>query len=93
MKLALLALFASHGVSFVYNCFYKGEYARARLDKLMGSPYTRVDIMHVAIIVGGFVSVGLGLPVRLLFALVVLKTIIDVKMHLREHRILKVSSK
>ena len=93
MKVALLALFASHGVSFVYNYFYRGEYARVRLDKLMGSPYTRVVIMHIAIIAGGFISIVLDSPAGLLFVLVVLKTIIDVKMHLHEHRVKKVSTK
>ena len=87
MKLALLALFASHGVSFVYNYLYKGEYARTKADKLMGAPYARVVVMHVAIIVGGFLTMAAGSPAALLFVLVALKTILDVKLHLREHRV------
>ena len=42
--------------------------------------------MHVAIIAGGFLTMVFGSPAALLFVLVVLKTIIDVELHLREHR-------
>jgi len=86
MKYAILALFASHGVSFVYNYLLKGEYARAEVGKLMGAPYARVVVMHIAIIAGAFLSLALGKNVALLIVLVVLKTIMDVKLHQREHR-------
>ena len=86
MRLALLALFISHGVSFVYNYLIKGEYARTDLGRLMGAPYARVVVMHVAIIAGGFPLMVFGSPAALLFVLVVLKTIIDVELHLREHK-------
>jgi hypothetical protein len=85
MRLAVLALFASHGISFVYNYLIKGEYARTNLGKLMAAPYGRVVVMHVAIIAGGFVLVALKSPVALLLVLVVLKTFLDVKLHLYEH--------
>ena len=52
----------------------------------MGAPYARVVVMHVAIIAGGFLTMVFGSPAALLFVLVVLKTIIDVELHLREHR-------
>ena len=52
----------------------------------MGAPYARVVVMHVAIIAGGFLSMVFGSPAALLFVLVVLKTIIDVELHLREHK-------
>jgi hypothetical protein len=86
MKLALLALFGSHGISFVYNYLVRGEYARANVGKLMGAPYARVVVMHVAIISGGFATMALGSPVGLLIVLIVLKTVVDVKLHLYEHR-------
>jgi len=86
MKLALLTLFVSHGVSFVYNYLIKGEYARTDPGKLMVAPYARVVVMHVAIIAGGFLTMAFGSPAALLFVLVVLKTIIDVELHLREHK-------
>ena len=87
MKLALLALFVSHGVSFVYNYLLKGEYAKTKPDKLMGQPYGRIVVMHIAILGGGFLTMSLGSPLGLLLVLVVLKTVLDVKLHLREHKL------
>ena len=86
MRLALLALCLSHGVSFVHNYLLKGEYAKASLPKLMASPYGRIVVMHVAIIAGGFLTMALGSPLGVLVVLVVLETAIDVKLHLWEHK-------
>jgi len=86
MKFAVLALFASHGISFVYNYLVKGEYATTNLGKLMAAPYGRVVVMHIAIIAGGFLLVALKSPIALLLVLVVLKTFLDIKLHLYEHR-------
>ena len=86
MKYALAALFVSHGISFVYNYLYHGEYRATRLNTLMGQPYARVVVLHIAIIAGAFVSGAMGSPVGVLVMLVVIKTIIDIKLHLRQHR-------
>lgn len=86
VKLVVLALFLSHGVSFVQNYLLKGEYKTARPDKLMGSPYGRVFVMHIAIIAGGFLTMAVGSPVLLLIVLVILKTVLDVNLHNREHK-------
>ncbi len=86
VRLGVLSLFASHGVSFVYNYFIKGEYAHAKPQKLMGQPYARVVVMHITILAGGFLLMALGSPIALLLVLIVLKTAIDVKFHLREHK-------
>ena len=85
MKYALTGLFVSHGVSFVDNFLLKREFASARPDKLMASPYPRIGVMHLTIIVGAFFSFALGSPVALLVILIVLKTALDAKLHLREH--------
>jgi Family of unknown function (DUF6498) len=86
VRIAVLALFVSHGVSFVQNYLLKGEYATAKLNELMGSPYGRVVVMHVAILAGGFFVMAIGSPVALLVVLVALKTILDVNLHHREHK-------
>ena len=86
VRLAFLTLFISHGVSFVYNYFLKGEYARTNPRDLMGQPYVRVFVMHITILGGGFLSMILGSPAALLLVLVLLKTAIDVKFHLLEHK-------
>jgi hypothetical protein len=86
VRLSVLALFASHGVSFVYNYFIKGEYASARPGKLIASPYGRVVVMHIAILAGGFFVMTIGSPAALLAVLVALKTVLDVSLHNRSHR-------
>jgi hypothetical protein len=86
VRLAVLALFVSHGVSFVQNYLLKGEYATAKPDKLMGNPYGRVVVMHIAILAGGFLTMAVGSPAPLLVVLVGLKTILDVNLHNREHK-------
>jgi len=87
---AFAGLFVSHGVSFVYNFLIKGEYARTNASNLMGSPYARIVIMHIAILAGGFASQAIGSPIFVLIILIALKTIIDIKLHQREHKKLKV---
>jgi purine-cytosine permease-like protein len=86
VRLAVLALFVSHGVSFVHNYLLKGEYTSAKLNKLMGGPYGRVVVMHIAILVGGFLTMVAGSPTPLLVVLIGLKTILDVNLHNREHK-------
>ncbi len=82
----IAAMFVSHGISFVYNYLYKGEYARISGEKLMMQPYARVVVMHIAIIFGGFLTMAFGSPVGLLLMLVIIKTLIDVALHKRQHR-------
>ncbi|MHC4758884.1 MAG: DUF6498-containing protein [Planctomycetota bacterium] len=86
MKYAVLALFVSHGISFGYNYIYKKEYITARIETLMAQPYGRVVVMHIAIILGAFLTEYMGSPIAVLLVLVVLKIIIDVKFHLKEHK-------
>jgi len=86
MKFAILALFLSHGVSFVYNYLLKVEYATAKPRQLMGAPYGRVVVMHIAILGGGFLTMAMGSPAAFLLLLVVLKTIVDINLHLRGHK-------
>jgi len=85
MRFVILALFVSHGVSFVYNYLLKREYATANLQMLMFRPYGRVVVMHIAVLGGAFLMIAIGSPVALLIALVILKTILDAALHLREH--------
>ena len=86
VRLALLVLVVSHGISFVYNYLYKGEYKKASLQKLMGAPYGRVVVLHLAILFGAFISLALGSPAGVLILLVVIKTFIDLKLHVRSHK-------
>lgn len=86
MKLALLALFISHGVSFVYNYLIKGEFAEIKLEKLMSQPYGRIIVMHIAVLAGFFLTMSMGEPTGILVVLVILKIFIDAKLHLHQHK-------
>ena len=86
MYVAFAGLFISHGISFGYNFLYKGEYTKTTLQTLMGQPYGRIIILHIAVLLGAFLTMSLGSPVGVLLILVLLKTIIDVILHLRQHR-------
>lgn len=80
-----LILMGSHGLSFFQNYIGKNEYRQAEITALMAQPYGRVVILHVTIIIGGFLAMLLGAPVAALLFLIVLKVAIDVITHLREH--------
>jgi len=45
-----------------------------------------VTVLHIAVIVGGFLVIRLGSPLGLLLALVALKTGMDIILHNRSHR-------
>ena len=83
---AILTLLASHAFSFVANFLVKREYARIDQGALMGGPYARVVILHVAIIFGGFFAMALGSPMGVLVVLVLLKIAVDLGLHLKERQ-------
>jgi hypothetical protein len=81
-----LALLLSHGISFLLLFLGQREYRHTTVRELMRAPYRRIVVMHIAVIAGGFLVVRLGSPLGLLFALVALKTGMDIMLHNRSHR-------
>jgi hypothetical protein len=92
MLWAVLALFASHGVSFVRNYILRGEYASLSMQKVMMGPYGRIVLLHVAIIAGAAPVMILGSPIPLLAVLVLLKIGMDVWLHNKSHRAVREGS-
>ncbi len=86
MLFALLALFISHGVSFIANFILRGEYKNARPNKLMMSPYGRIFILHVVVIAGGILVVKSGSATSMLILLIAIKVAVDIVLHIRSHR-------
>lgn len=82
----IIALAASHSISFILNYVGEGEYLRANPLFLMQQPYGRVVVLHVTILAGGFLITLLNAPIAGLLLLVVLKTGLDLRAHLREHQ-------
>jgi hypothetical protein len=78
--------FLSHGFSFFHNYLGKGEHLRSGLISLLFRPYARITVMHVTILLGGFFMQERGSPAGGLAVLIVLKLVVDVAAHLREHR-------
>src|SRR5213596_4078265 len=52
----LLGLVVSHGLSFYSNYLKSGEYERASLNALMSQPYSRVMVLHMTVLLGGWPS-------------------------------------
>jgi hypothetical protein len=82
----VLALFASHGVSFVQNFIRGEEYRWANTAQLMTQPYSRVMVLHVTILAGGFLVLALHSPLPALVVLIVMKTAIDLGAHVAERK-------
>jgi hypothetical protein len=82
----VLAMAASHTFSFVHNYLMSGEYRRAAPYVMMFQPYARVMILHVTILIGGFLAKALGGPTVALVLLILLKIGVDLAAHLAERR-------
>ena len=81
----LIWLAISHGASFVINFLGRHEYRKVTPQEQAMAPYTRLVILHLAIVFGGIVSLSIGSPVGAVIVLVLLKTVVDLRLHLREH--------
>jgi hypothetical protein len=81
---AVLGLFVSHGISFAHNFLIGGEFRRAGVQALMIQPYGRIVVLHVTILLGGFLMMALKSPTLGLVLLVVLKILLDLRAHLAE---------
>ncbi|MEX2548256.1 MAG: DUF6498-containing protein [Chloroflexota bacterium] len=86
LVLAAAALLTSHAASFWLNFIGRREYLATSVDSQMWQPYPRMFVLHITIVLGGVFLIGQGQPIFALALLVVLKTAIDLFLHLREHR-------
>ena len=84
--LVLFGLFISHAVSFRSNYIGRGEYLRTSVSAQMNAPYGRLIVLHLTIIVGGLAIATTGAPSAAVLILVLLKTALDLGLHLSEHR-------
>jgi len=79
-----LALFVSHGISFVLNFLARHEYQRTTVSRLMAAPYGRIVMMQFTLIFGGWVVMWLKNPLPALVLLIVLKVAADLRAHYGE---------
>ena len=82
---AAVGLVASHAYSYRANYVGEREYERVGPVTLMVEPYRRVIVLHLTIVLGAFAVGAIGSPIGALLVMIVLKTGIDLRAHLREH--------
>lgn len=80
-----LGLVSYHVVSYMLNYVDAGEYEHTGPVTQMVEPYRRVLVMHVTIVFGGLLIALLGAPVSLLAVMVLLKLLLDLRGHWKEH--------
>lgn len=84
LQLALLALVASHATSFVLNFMMRREYEGERVQNLVKAPYSRIVVMQLTLIFGGWVVMLLHSPAPALAMLIVFKIFADLRGHYGE---------
>lgn len=82
----LVAMLVSHGASFFWNYLGKKENLETTIFGQMRTPYPRLAVLHIAIILGAFAVNAAGQPLFLLFILVIGKTALDLHLHVKQHR-------
>ena len=85
LLIAAAALFISHATSFWLNYVMRGEYRTVSVGSQMFAPYPRMFALHITIVFGGALVIGMRQPELVVALLVVVKTGIDLVLHLREH--------
>jgi len=87
LLLSITVLFLSHLFSFYFNYLRKKEYLKVDNPMTqMFTPYKRIVIMHVSILIGGGLAMTLNSDFYGLIILILLKIAIDVYSHKKEHK-------
>ena len=84
LEWAFAGLVTSHLISFGYNYLWRGEFRRTNVMVQMLQPYSRVVMLHLTILIGGFLMMLLQSPAVGLALLVCLKIIFDLRGHQAE---------
>jgi len=82
---AVVGLVAYHAVSYRGNYLDRREYERAGPVTLMVEPYRRVFVLHLTVVLGACAVAAIGAPVGALAVMVLVKTVLDLRGHWREH--------
>ncbi len=85
IKISIFALFIQHAISFITNFIGKKEYIGMKpTDLFFSGVYNRIVIVHVTILFGAFL--GFLIPGAAgILVMVVLKILVDLWAHRREH--------
>jgi uncharacterized protein DUF6498 len=83
---AALALAVSHALSYWWNFLRGKEYRRVTAAGQMFAPYRRLIALHLTIIFGAIAISLTGAPAAAIAVLVGVKILLDLGLHLSEHR-------
>jgi len=86
--LAVLFLLLSHGISYYHHFIKRKEYQNKNMMSLMIAPYKRIIVMHLTLIFGAFIVVLTNFPKIVIILFILIKTIVDLKAHNKEHEII-----
>lgn len=79
----LALMFVSHGVAFATDFLATGEFRTAQVGEVMMRPYGRVVVLHLSIVLGGFLALATGPSQAVLLLFVLFKLIADAMGYLR----------
>ena len=74
----VLAIIAVNALFFVSDFILTGDYLDADLSKEMGAPYGRIITLHLAILFGAAITLGLGQPLLGVFLLIMVRVVFGV---------------
>jgi len=86
LKIALLSLFISHGLSFVKNFLLGQESSEGKNQEFFFSPYKRILIMHLTIVLCAGITLATGQNIYILVGLIIMKIATDLWSHLMERK-------
>jgi hypothetical protein len=78
-------MFLSHGSSFITNYLGHDEFRQITPRQQMTAPYGRIFVLHFVVLAGGALVLRLEEPLYGVILLVILKIMVDLYAHLREH--------
>ena len=84
--LALLVFVADHAYRFWHDYVNGREYLKIHAKDLMFQPYGRIVVVHLTILIGGFLMVKSSFPPAAAVFLVALKTLLDLLGYLWQRR-------
>ena len=71
---------------YVFDFFGRGEFRRTSLDAEMASPYGRVVTLHIAIILGAGIAIGLDQPLMGVLLLILIRVVFGILTTVRRRR-------
>lgn len=84
--LVFALLIVSHGMSYISNFIMQGEYRLVSPAQQMSGPYRRIALMHVTLLLAGLMAKSRNGALGALIFMVVLKIVMDLTLHVYEHR-------